>query len=554
MSHTCRPLTGLVFLLGVGLTVSALPGPVLAQDETENVPMTMEPGEPQSERIPLTLREVLALAMEHSLDIAVQRYEPRVSDNRVLGARGVFDPSIGVLAQHQDNTSLSLDPFSQSNAARADLINVGQVSFNDTYSIGGTLNVAWTSSRFATDDPRFIVNPIYNSDITFTYDQSLLRNFGYDVNTTGIRVAKRNVQVSESQFRQTVIDTIQGVEKAYWDLKFALEDLAVKQHSLKLSEETLSQNKIRVEVGTMAPIDVTTADAEVASRRQDVLLAENALENAQDALLLYINQPRTSPLWVLPINPVDDLPFDENMKVDVDAAIKISYENRPDLEQTRFLIANDEDLVAQAKDQTRWDLALRAQYKRAGIAGDNAALTFGDPNMPFLLAAVDDNQFDALRQIYQENFDSWQLSLNLQIPIGNKVARSNYLEARLRQVQRRQVFESQDLAAVIEVRNRARAVDNAVERVKAARVNVGLQRERLEAENKRYENGMTTTFDLFLFQDDLTRAESQVIAALVDYNKALADLEAAKGTLTSARGVHYTDLMYVGDDEDLDAE
>ena len=120
-------------------------------------------------------------------------------------------------------------------------------------------------------------------------------------------------------------------------------------------------------------------------------------------------------------------------------------------------------------------------------------------------------------------------------------------------MQRKEIFDSEDLGAVIEVRNRARAVDNAVERVKAAEVTVRLQRERLSAENKRYENGMTTTFDLLQFQDDLTQAESQVIAALVDYNKARADLEAAQGTLPQARGVHHVDLMYSGSDEDLDS-
>ena len=551
MSKVRRLLRGPAFFLAMGLVVFPMPGPA-AQEESGGPPLNLEPGEPESEGIPLTLREVLALSMEHSLDIAVQRYEPRVRENDVLGARGIFDPALGLFAQHQDNTNLSLDPFTQSNAARQDLINASQISYTDPFAIGGTLSVAWTSSRFATDDPRFLVNPIYNSNLTFTYDQSLLRNFGYDVNTTGIRVARRNMQVSESRFRQAVIDTILGVEKAYWDLKFTLEDLAVKQHSLRLSDETLAQNQIRVEVGTMAPIDITTAEAEVASRSQDVLVARNALENAQDALLLYLNQPASSPLWVLPINPVDELPFDEQLSIDVDAAIAVAYEHRPDLEQTRFLIENDEDLVAQARDQMRWDLNLRAQYGRAGIAGDFCAdFPPPPPGVPCLIA-IDDDQFDAIRPIYDDNFDGWQISLNLQIPLGNKTAKADYLNARLRQVQRRAIFDSQDLRAVIEVRNRARAVHNAIERIKASRVNVRLQRERLTAENKRYENGMTTTFDLFQFQDDLTRAESQVIAALVDYNNALADLEAAKGTLSEARGVHHVDLMYAGDDEDLD--
>jgi outer membrane protein TolC len=159
---------------------------------------------------------------------------------------------------------------------------------------------------------------------------------------------------------------------------------------------------------------------------------------------------------------------------------------------------------------------------------------------------LNESWIDSAQQLYGEVFDSWLVSLNLSIPLGNKQAKANYLNARLRQEQRREILDSQELDVVIEVRNTARAVHNTVERVLAARVNVRLQRERLAAENKRYENGMTTTFDLLQFQDDLTRAESQVSLALVDYNKALADLEAAKGTLARSRGVLVQDLMAQG--------
>jgi len=138
------------------------------------------------------------------------------------------------------------------------------------------------------------------------------------------------------------------------------------------------------------------------------------------------------------------------------------------------------------------------------------------------------------------------VSLNLAIPLGNKQAKARFLNARLRQEQRREFLDAQELDTVISVRNSARAVHNTVERVQAARVNVRLQRERLSAENKRYENGMTTTFNLFQFQDDLTQAESMVSLALVDYNKALSDLETAKGTLARSRGVIVQDLMAQG--------
>jgi outer membrane protein TolC len=491
----------------------------------------------------MTLREALALALDNSLAIAVTRYDPYIADNNVMSARGAFDPSLTGFVQVEDRSDPASD-FIRSirgidvfqNESR-----VASAAYNDPLKWGGSVTVELNATRSTNNfrDPGTELDPRYDATVDVTYAQSLLRNFGYDVNTTGIRVARRNQDISRSQFRQVVINTIAGVEKAYWDLKFALEDLEVKRHSLLLSEETLSQNKIRVDVGTLAPIDVTTAEAEAASRRQDVLLAENALENSRDRLLLFLNQPKSSPMWVLPINPIDELPFDEGMRIDLPAAIEEAFANRPDLEQTQKLIANDEDLVAQARDRMRWDLVGTARYGRAGQVGRRLSPDAG-------LSVADDGVFDAFQETYDENFRHWNLSLNLVVPLGNKQAKAGYLNSRLVQQQRQEIFDSLELDAVIAVRNAARQVDNTVERVKAGRVNVRLQRERLAAENKRYENGMTTTFDLFQFQDDLTRAESQVILALVDHNKALADLGAAKGTLAASRGVQVAELVERG--------
>ena len=531
-----------------------LPVVVPAQQGADSSQMPMEPAAPESEGVPLTLREALALALDNNLNIAVRRYEPIVSEADILFEQGVFEPTLSFAGSQSEQTNLSLDPFTQSQPSVVNNQRAGSVTFSDPMSSGGLLTATFRGSMFHSGDPRFAISPIFSSDLIITYDQSLLRNFGFDVNKAGIRIAQRNLSISESQFRQAVINTINNVEKAYWDLKFALQDLEVKRHSMRLSEETMSQNKIRVEVGTMAPIEVTTAEAEVASRHQDVLLAENALENSRDLLLLRLNQPKTSPLWVLPVNPVDEAPFDPEMTIDLEDAIREAYANRPNLEQTQFLLDNDEDIVARAKDGLRMDLTARAQYQRSGLSGKNTAQSF-DTSVPpdgvddlFIPARslVNDSWVDSAEQLYEEVFDSWLISLNLSIPLGNKQAKANYLNARLRQEQRREILDSQELDVVIEVRNSARAVHNTVERVLAARVNVRLQRERLAAENKRYENGMTTTFDLFQFQDDLTRAESQVSLALVDYNKALADLEAAKGTLARSRGVLVQDLMAQG--------
>ncbi|MFQ5670571.1 MAG: TolC family protein [Acidobacteriota bacterium] len=536
-ARACGRRTTLAFTL----LMLFMAGP-LAQESTVPLEFPVEPEEVDG--VPITLKEALATAMDNNLSIAVRRYDPRIADHSILFQRGAFDPSLTLFSQHLSRT----DPSRQSFIAGATVLALdqrdAQVAYDDPFSIGGNLNVTVAARRTGTNSTQSSFNPAFSTSLTFTYDQSLLRNFGFDVNTASIRIARRNADLSRSQFRQTVLDTIQSVEKAYWDLKFALKDLAVKRQSMKLSEETLAQNRIRVQVGTMAPIDVTTAEAEVASRQEAVLLAENTLDNARDALLLLLNLPRTSPVWVLPVNPVDDLPFQANLTIDVEAAIQEAFENRPDLEQTGYEIDNDVDRVKQMRSGLRWDLVGRAQYGRVGLTGKQ----FDISQFPAPLSGQTD-LFDGLGDLLDESFDNWLVSLNLVIPLGNKQAKANYLNARLTQEQRAEQLDSQRLGAVIEVRNAARAVRNTIERVKAARANVRLQKARLNAENKRYENGMTTTFDLFQFQDDLTQAESTVLLALVDYNKALADLEAAKGTLVQSRGVEVTDLLAQGAEE-----
>jgi outer membrane protein len=531
-----RPMCLLLSLL---VAAQMIPSVGLAAQGGAPAPEAAAPAPAEPEGMPLTLREALAIALDHNLLVAVQRFEPRVNENVVQLAQSVFDPFLLGVVSWEDATTPSQADALQGAAVRNDNTRFARVTFTDPTSIGGRVQVELNSSRFATNSSFFALNPVFNSSLSVSYTQSLRRNFGYDVNTTGIRIAKRDVKVSESRFRQSLIDTVQNVEKAYWDLIFAREDLRVKQHSLELSNETLGQNKIRVDVGTMAPIDVTTAEAEVANRTQNVLLAENAVQNTQDRLVLFLNPPKDSPLWTLPVRPTDEPTVDENVHVDLQAAIDTAFANRPDIEQTRYQIESDQDRVAQARNALRWDLVGDIRYLRAGQSFRGSV--FLDPNSPPV--KFDEHLTDSMKEIVDENFDTWQLSLSLLIPFGNRQAEANYLNTVLRQQQRRQIIDSQALDATIAVRNSARAVENAAARVKAARVNVRLQKERLAAENKRYENGMTTTFNLLQFQDDLTQAESQVIAALVDYNKSLVDLSAAKGTLAEERGVRVADIQ-----------
>lgn len=308
--------------------------------------------------------------------------------------------------------------------------------------------------------------------------------------------------------------TLAAAEKAYWDLNFALMDLKTKRASLQLAKDFLEQNRIKVRVGTMAPIEITQAEAGVADREEGVILAEHAVRTAEDALRRILNVPRDSPIWSRPLRPADAPPLRE-VAPDMAAAVADGAANRPDLERARLELRNREYERVYRRNQLRWGLDLQAIYGNTGFD----PISYGDA-------------FDDLRERNQED---WTVQLTLGIPVGNRQAKALHQENEAFLTQARLDLDRLEQSARVEVRNAVRTVETNLKRVKAAQVNVRLQREKLAAEQKKFENGMSTSFQVLQFQTDLTSAESRENQAIVDYNKSLVELERVKGTLLQAR-------------------
>jgi outer membrane protein TolC len=355
-----------------------------------------------------------------------------------------------------------------------------------------------------------------NASWQFTYVQPLLRNLGRAANRWRILVAQNGVVAGESRYRQQVLETLGAAEKAYWDLHFSLMDLRTARAALQLAKDFLEQNRIKVRVGTLAPIEITQAEAGVADREEAVILAENNVLVAEDALRQIMNVPRDAPLWSRRLLPADMPPLQEVVPA-MEAAVAAAAVHRPDLEQARLEVRNREAEMVYRRNQRRWGLDLEGIYGNSGFD----PLSFGDA-------------FEDLRERNQED---WTLRLTLGVPIGNREAKALYRETEALRQQARLELERLEQAARVEVRNAVRTVETNLKRVRAAQVNVRLQREKLAAEQKKFENGMSTSFQVLQFQTDLTSAESRENRAVVDYNKSLVDLERAKGTLLEARGM-----------------
>ena len=346
--------------------------------------------------------------------------------------------------------------------------------------------------------------------------QPLLRNFGPKASKTFIVEARNTLGISQSQFRSTVIDTLSAAEKAYWDLNFTLINLKTSQAALQLAQDFLDQNRIKVRVGTLAPIEITQAEAQVADREEAVIIAESQVKTAEDGLRRVMNVPKDSPVWSQPLLPSDPLPLVEQSP-DMESAVSTALQHRPDLEQARLDLKSKEADLAFRRNQRRWGLNLNGSYGKVGIDVDN----YG-------------NSIDDLRRGANKD---WQVTMALGIPIGNRQAIASFTDSEYALTQAGKGLETLELAARVQVRDAVRAVQTTLKRVKAAQVNVRLQKEKLSAEQKKFENGMSTSFQVLQFQNDLFTAQVRENLAMVDYNKAQVELERVQGTLLEARHV-----------------
>lgn len=505
VSRARRPLAA---LLAVAMAALGAPA-VNAQDP------------PAELQVSLRLQDCLAMALAHNLDIAVQRYDIEVSGTGEEQARAGFESLLSTSYTEFEQVSENVDPFSgppQTSIRGRQLVS----TWNDPTVWGGQFQVQFQASD--TSANFFLLDPTYETALNLRYEQSLLRRFGVDVNQAPIEIAQNTTRISQAQFRDTVMTTVQATEFAYWDLVFARMDLQVKQQSLSLAGELLQMNRAKVEVGTMAPIDVTQAEAGVASREEGVIVADARVRNAEDALRKLLNPPADSPIWRSTIIPADSPSF-QPLSPDTDAALESAKLNRPELDQQRLALQNYELQERIDRKATQWDLSAFGSYNLEGLGGTSEILGF------------DESFGNALGDLDRTEFADWSLGVRLDIPLGNKAAKAQHTATTLRQQQADAQMNNLLLTADIDVRMKVRDVNTNIKRVEAARKNRELQQKNVEAEQKKFDNGMSTSFTVLQIQEDLATAESQENLAIIDYNKSLVSLEKAKGTLIEARQI-----------------
>ena len=381
-----------VCLLGTSAAVSA-------QTESAAESPDVDPN-----AIQITLQRAIEMALENNLDIVVSRLDTQVRAEGVQFARGVYQPFISLGINTLDSSSPA-----QNQLVGAQTLTSTRTNYNFTWeqqlATGGNYNIQWFNLRSTTNSAFAGFNPLYNSVASAQITQPLMANFGTDASKRQILVARNGERISRNQFEVQVMDTVRDVEFAYWDLVFAIRDLDVARRSLGLAEDLLRNNRIQVEVGTMAPIDVLEAQAEVAVRDETVILAEELIRVTEDILKRLINDPEAPDFWANSYAPIDQ-PTIEEIDVDVDDAVRVALSRRPILQQSRVELETRTYNVRFSRNQLMPQLDVVGSLAFTGIGGTQLIREgfAGEPSQ-----IIPGGYGDAIDQVFGRDFRDWSI-------------------------------------------------------------------------------------------------------------------------------------------------
>ena len=491
-------------------------------------------------RVELTLDDAVERALERNLDISVERLNPQTFDFAIAAIdanyRPTFTSNFGMRSQSQ---------FPRSQTAGADMLVTDTMTGNTGLSQnmkwgGGSFAVAFNNNRQEQSDAFATRNPAINTNFSAAYVQPLLRNFRIDGTRAQLQITKLNQEMSETALRATIVRTLANVRNAYWDYVFTIQAAEVAERSLALASKLVEDNQARVEVGVLAPLDVVQAQAEQANRRQAVATTSAARRTAELALKRLIVNGTDDPLWVAAIEPIDR-PTYSTEAIDVTAAVRRALANRTDLQTSRRQMQSNDISLKNLSDQQLPALDLTATYGMAGVGGP----TFVRSSQlgGTILNTIPSGYSDALRILANRDAPTWNVALSLSYPIGTSPAESNVARARLQQRQTIAQARQLELTIATEVTNAALQVESNRERLQAALAARELAERRLDAEQSRFDVGLSTNFFVVQAQRDLRDAQNSELRALLDYRRAQVDLERVQEIPAAGGGGNLTTIQ-----------
>ncbi len=498
------------------------------------------PAQESQGTLALSLEDCIVKALKDNLGVAIQVLGPQVSAESVNAAQEKYIPTLSLSASSRksENAAYSyLDSPGDSTINRTK--NYTFMTANQTLPTGGTLRLDFTGYRTTTNTRGQTINPRFGTTLSFNLSQPLLKNFGPKISRREILIAKNNLGVSEENLRNTLISTVYNVESAYWNLVYSIENLEVRKQSLQLAKDLLEKNQRSVEVGTLAPMEVLSARAEVATREADLITAETSIKSNEDALRLLLNISEAESQSIVSIMPKDK-PTYVAREVNLEEALAAAIQNRADLEISRIGLETDKLNLTYAKNQVLPDLSLSASYSSPGIDGTRI-FYIGNPLEGNIDYTLPGGISGALNQSFKFTYPNWNLGLNLSLPLSNIFGRANLAQARLNMRQTMLEMENQKEQVYVEIKNAVRTVEANYKRILAYTTARELAEQKLAAEEEKRRVGMSTNYVVLTYQRDLANARISELNAIISYNVSLALLEKAMGTNLKSKNINLTD-------------
>jgi HAE1 family hydrophobic/amphiphilic exporter-1 len=513
---------------------------------------------------PLSLREALSMALENNKDIEVARENVKIAEFDLLGAHGIYDPKISTTAFYErvkSPISSFLSGGQNGSIIQSDYTGTARLE-GLTSKFGGSYHFDFSSVRLTSNSSFTALSPQYPSSITFSYTQPLMRGLKFDSARRQIEIGKKNLSLTDAQFRQRAIETITSVQRAYWDLVFALRSLQVQRDAVAVAKTQLEHNRRLVNEGQLAPIDLVSSESQITTYEQGVFTALEDVTRFENTVKNLIAKDHVADIWADSIVPTDsvDLTVPD---VSLTDALKTAIENRPELQQSEVLSQINDIDQRYYKDQTKPAIDLIGSYGSTGLAGsiasagvnpftassqlvrdrvDQLSTLAGLEPLPVIPATTFSPNLvgsypQSVENLLANRYNNFKVGVQINFPLRNRTAEAqlgrSLIEGQRLATQREQLQQT----IQVEVRNALQSVRSAETRLRAAVATRELNEQQFSSEQRKLDAGQSTVFLVLERQNALTTAKGLELKAQTDLNKAIADLQKATGNSLNVNSI-----------------
>ncbi|NBO64919.1 MAG: TolC family protein [Acidobacteria bacterium] len=483
-----------------------------------------------------TLRDAILTALEKNVDIELERENVKLAGFDIVAASGAYDLTSTTTSLYESAKRPNSFPFSGTtdNFTLNDTFTFNSSVVQNIQKYGSRVEGFFQNRRVANNVNLF--SPQYTPVVGVNLTQPLMRNLKIDTNRRQIMISRKRLDLSDAQFRQRAIEIISRVQQAYWDLAFAIKDEEIQRDAVRLAETQLDNNRRQVEVGTLAPIDVVSAATQVESRRQQALVAMNAVAQAENALKALTVDGADDQLWDARILPAER--FEVNpVIVPLEDAVKLAQANRPEMRQLNLQKEINKVDIEFFRNQAKPQIDLLVNYSAVGLGGTPARAGA----FPLFVGGYG----TSLKNMLKNEFRTWSFGLQINLPLQNRAAKANLARARETTKQVDLQVRRQLQTIELEVRNAVQSVEISRMRIEAARSARQYAEKQLDGEEKKFAAGLSITYFILQRQTELAQARGVELRAMADYNKSIAELQRIISTTLTSNSIEIRDVPQV---------